>query len=166
MWRCEADPVSQHPLSRGTHGLRCRSDLSSFDAFDSASYCRQRFWLFVAYVVSFGSIIGAVTLLLGHMHDGSIPAEPYEKWIGWVRIFHYILQYEYEDSKDNLARTGIGEAHVAVPHSWSHVAHVAMPRCLHWSCECGCRCQVFLYHAVVSAVCPKVQIEKLNCKLL
>lgn len=116
-WRCEADPVPQHPRSRGTHGLRCRSDLSSFDAFDSASYCRQRFWLFVAYVVSFGSIIGAVTLLLGHMHDGSIPAEPYEKWIGWVRIFHYVLQYEFEDSRDNLARTGIGQAHVAVPHT-------------------------------------------------
>ena len=122
MWRCEADPVSQHPFSRGTHGLRCRSDLSSFDAFDSASYCRQRFWLFVAYVVSFGSIIGAVTLLLGHMHDGSIPAEPYEKWIGWVRIFQYFLQYEYEDSKDNLARQGRSKRmwQSLGQHTWSH----------------------------------------------
>lgn len=65
--------------------MLCRSDLAAFDSFDSASYCRQRFWLFVAYVVSFGSIIGAVTLLLGHMSDDNGPSEPYEKWIGWVR---------------------------------------------------------------------------------
>lgn len=63
-----------------------RSDLAAFDSFDSASYCRQRFWLFVAYVVSFGSIIGAVTLLLGHMSDDNGPSEPYEKWIGWAAV--------------------------------------------------------------------------------
>ena len=64
---------------------RCRSSLSSYDSFDSAAFCRQRFWLFVAYVVSFASIIGASAMLLKHMAAGGGHAEPHVKWTGWVR---------------------------------------------------------------------------------
>ena len=63
----------------------CRSSLGSYDSFDSASYCRQRFWLFVAYVVSFASIIGAAAVLLKHMAMAGGQAPPHVKWTGWVR---------------------------------------------------------------------------------
>jgi hypothetical protein len=64
----------------------CRSSLSPYDSFDSASFCRQRFWLFVAYVVSCSSIVGAAAVLLQHMSskDGGTP--PYVKWTGWVSL--------------------------------------------------------------------------------
>lgn len=41
-----------------------RDELSDFDPFDEGVYCRSRFWLFISYVVSFGSIIGAVWVFL------------------------------------------------------------------------------------------------------
>jgi hypothetical protein len=59
--------------------------LGAYDAFDSASFCRQRFWLFIAYVVSFASIIGAAAVMLKHMAEADGAAPPYVKWIGWVR---------------------------------------------------------------------------------
>ena len=69
----------------GDLGGPCRSSLSGYDAFDSASFCRQRFWLFIAYVVSFSSIIGAAAIMLQHMAaDDGHPAA-YVKWTGWVR---------------------------------------------------------------------------------
>lgn len=35
-----------------------------YDPFDEGLYCRSRLWLFIAYVVSFGSIAGAAWVLL------------------------------------------------------------------------------------------------------
>lgn len=62
-----------------------RSDLSSFDSFDAATFNRQRLWLFIAYVVSFGSIIGACVLLISHMSHED--AAPYDRWVGWAAVF-------------------------------------------------------------------------------
>lgn len=41
-----------------------RDELMEYDPFDEGLYCRSRFWLFIAYVVSFGAIAGAVWVLL------------------------------------------------------------------------------------------------------
>ena len=50
----------------------CREELAEYDPFDDGSYCRSRFWLFVSYMVSFASIVGAVWVLL--QHYGACPA--------------------------------------------------------------------------------------------
>lgn len=62
-----------------------RSDLNAFDSFDAADFNRQRLWLFIAYVVSFGSIIGACVLLIGRMSEED--SESYERWVGWAAVF-------------------------------------------------------------------------------
>ena len=41
-----------------------REDLEEYDSFDEGVYCRSRSWLFLAYLVSFGSIMGSVAVLL------------------------------------------------------------------------------------------------------
>ncbi|DBA90422.1 hypothetical protein WJX77_002012 [Trebouxia sp. C0004] len=46
-----------------TNCLR-REDLEEYDSFDEGVYCRSRSWLFLAYLVSFGSIMGSVAVLL------------------------------------------------------------------------------------------------------
>ncbi|DBA93918.1 TPA: hypothetical protein ACH3X3_013956 [Trebouxia sp. C0006] len=46
-----------------TNCLR-REDLEECDSFDEGVYCRSRSWLFLAYLVSFGSIMGSVAVLL------------------------------------------------------------------------------------------------------
>ncbi len=49
----------------GTYNLtHCREDLEEYDAFDEGVYCRSRSWLFLAYIVSFGSIMGSVAVLM------------------------------------------------------------------------------------------------------
>lgn len=42
----------------------CREELENYDAFDEGVFCRSRFWLFLSYVVSFASVIGAAWVLL------------------------------------------------------------------------------------------------------
>ena len=44
--------------------LLYREDLEEYDAFDEGVYCRSRSWLFLAYIVSFGSIMASVAVLL------------------------------------------------------------------------------------------------------
>ena len=44
--------------------MQCREDLEDYDAFDEGVYCRSLSWLFMAYIVSFGSIMGSVAVLL------------------------------------------------------------------------------------------------------
>lgn len=44
----------------------CRDELEEYDPFDEGVFCRSRFWLFISYVVSFASVVGAVWVLLGH----------------------------------------------------------------------------------------------------
>lgn len=41
-----------------------REDLDEYDTFDDGIYCRSRSWLFLAYIVSFGAIMGSVAVLL------------------------------------------------------------------------------------------------------
>lgn len=41
-----------------------RDELLDYDPFDEGLYCRARLWLFMAYVVSFGSVAGSVWVLL------------------------------------------------------------------------------------------------------
>lgn len=43
-----------------------RDELEEYDPFDEGVFCRSRFWLFISYVVSFASVVGAVWVLLGH----------------------------------------------------------------------------------------------------
>ena len=38
--------------------------MDDYDAFDEGVYCRSRSWLFLAYIVSFGSIMASVAVLL------------------------------------------------------------------------------------------------------
>lgn len=56
-------------------GHTCREELNEYDPFDDGSFCRSRFWLFVSYMVSFASIVGAVWVLLQH----------YGGWVGAPR---------------------------------------------------------------------------------
>ncbi len=64
--QCSALPwCLLHPAG-AIWGGGCREELADYDPFDDGSYCRSRFWLFVSYVVSFGSIVGAVWVLLQH----------------------------------------------------------------------------------------------------
>ena len=45
--------------------MPCREDLEGgYDDFDDGVYCRSRSWLFLAYIVSFGAIMGSVAVLL------------------------------------------------------------------------------------------------------
>ena len=44
----------------------CRDELEEYDPFDEGVFCRSRFWLFISYIVSFASVVGAVWVLLGH----------------------------------------------------------------------------------------------------
>ena len=44
----------------------CRDELEEYDPFDEGVFCRSRFWLFISYVVSFASVVGAGWVLLGH----------------------------------------------------------------------------------------------------
>ena len=55
-----------HPV----HTCGCREEIEQYDAFDEGVYCRARFWLLSAYVVSVGAIIGSVLVML---HYYSLP---------------------------------------------------------------------------------------------
>jgi hypothetical protein len=39
---------------------------ADYDPFDDGGFCRSRFWLFLSYVVSFASLVGAVWVLTQH----------------------------------------------------------------------------------------------------
>lgn len=43
-----------------------RDDLQDYDPFDDGGFCRSRFWLFISYIVSFASVVGAVWVLMQH----------------------------------------------------------------------------------------------------
>ena len=51
-------------LVKITSPLTRRDELMEYDPFDEGVFCRSRFWLFISYCVSFGSIAGAVWVLL------------------------------------------------------------------------------------------------------
>lgn len=56
--------VAHIMLSRPMDFVLCREDLDEYDTFDDGVYCRSRSWLFLAYIVSFGAIMGSVAVLL------------------------------------------------------------------------------------------------------
>ncbi|GAB4823760.1 hypothetical protein N2152v2_010806 [Parachlorella kessleri] len=58
-----------------------RDELQSFD-YDEGVYCRARFWLLSAYIVSIGAIIGSVLVML---HYYALPDE--SKWPGLANVF-------------------------------------------------------------------------------
>lgn len=41
-----------------------RDELDAYDAFDEGVYCRARFWLLSAYIISVGAILGSVIVML------------------------------------------------------------------------------------------------------
>eukprot|EP00882_Tetradesmus_deserticola_P003957 GHRQ01004183.1.p1 GENE.GHRQ01004183.1~~GHRQ01004183.1.p1 ORF type:complete len:172 (+),score=21.30 GHRQ01004183.1:184-699(+) len=62
-----------------------RDDLQDYDPFDDGGFCRSRFWLFLSYVVSFGSVVGAVWVLMQHYAMNSDVAG--EVWPGVAGVF-------------------------------------------------------------------------------
>lgn len=69
--------------------LACRDDLhEAYDAYDDGVFCRARSWLFVSYVVSFGSIVGAVWVLLS---DYALKEGTSTVWPGVAGIFQVAL---------------------------------------------------------------------------
>lgn len=67
-----------------------RDSLQGQDAFDDESFCRIRLWLFLSYVVSFGSIVASVWVMILHYtsHDELSGAE---KWPGVACIFQTVF---------------------------------------------------------------------------
>lgn len=77
---------THYPLTRvnNARGPVCREELENYDAFDEGVFCRSRFWLFLSYVVSFASVIGAAWVLLqGYALSGDAP----EVWPGVAGLF-------------------------------------------------------------------------------
>lgn len=62
-----------------------RDELQDYDPFDDGGLCRTRFWLFLSYIVSFGSLIGAVWVLAQHYTLN--PEMKGEVWPGVAGIF-------------------------------------------------------------------------------
>lgn len=81
---------------KATHHLRascstyiCREDLDEgYDSFDEGVYCRSRSWLFLAYLVSFGSIMAAVAVLL---KDYALNEQVDRVWPGVAGLFQVTL---------------------------------------------------------------------------
>ncbi|KAF8065905.1 SF3B4 [Scenedesmus sp. PABB004] len=66
-----------------------RDDLQDYDPFDDGGFCRSRFWLFLSYVVSFGSVVGAVWVLM--QHYAMNPGSGGEVWPGVAGVFQVAL---------------------------------------------------------------------------
>ena len=70
-------------------GYMCREDLDEgYDSFDDGVYCRSRSWLFLAYLVSFGSIMAAVAVLL---KDYALNEQVDGVWPGVAGLFQVTL---------------------------------------------------------------------------
>lgn len=67
---------------------QCREDLEEYDAFDEGVYCRSRTWLFLAYIVSFGSIMASVAVL---MKDYALNDATTIVWPGVAGLFQVTL---------------------------------------------------------------------------
>ena len=65
-----------------------RDELLEYDPYDEGVFCRARFWLFISYVVSFGSIIGAVWVLL---QDYALVEGVDNVWPGVACLFQVTL---------------------------------------------------------------------------
>lgn len=68
--------------------LPCRDELLDYDPFDEGLFCRARLWLFMAYVVSFGSFAGAVWVLL---QAYALNPSAVTNWPGAAGVFQVIL---------------------------------------------------------------------------
>ena len=69
--------------------LGCRDELEEYDPFDEGVFCRSRFWLFISYIVSFASVVGAVWVLLGHY---ALNPDVSTVWPGIAGLFQVSLQ--------------------------------------------------------------------------
>ena len=67
----------------------CRDELEEYDPFDEGVFCRSRFWLFISYIVSFASVVGAVWVLLGHY---ALNPDVSTVWPGIAGLFQVALQ--------------------------------------------------------------------------
>ena len=67
----------------------CRDELEEYDPFDEGVFCRSRFWLFISYIVSFASVVGAVWVLLGHY---ALNPDVSTVWPGIAGLFQVSLQ--------------------------------------------------------------------------
>ena len=65
--------------------IRREELLAEYDAFDDGGFCRSRFWLFLSYVVSFASVVGAVWVLL--QHYALNPEQAGDVWPGVAGVF-------------------------------------------------------------------------------
>ncbi len=79
-----------------------REDLENYDAFDEGVFCRSRFWLFISYVISFASVIGACWVLLqGYALSSD---EGSEVWPGVAGLFQVKFRFCFHLQID--CRTG------------------------------------------------------------
>ncbi|CAK0778991.1 hypothetical protein CVIRNUC_004677 [Coccomyxa viridis] len=65
-----------------------RDELEEYDPFDEGVFCRSRFWLFISYIVSFASVVGAVWVLLGHY---ALNPDVSTVWPGIAGLFQVTL---------------------------------------------------------------------------
>eukprot|EP00199_Chlamydomonas_sp_CCMP681_P003101 CAMPEP_0119107662 /NCGR_PEP_ID=MMETSP1180-20130426/11529_1 /TAXON_ID=3052 ORGANISM="Chlamydomonas cf sp, Strain CCMP681" /NCGR_SAMPLE_ID=MMETSP1180 /ASSEMBLY_ACC=CAM_ASM_000741 /LENGTH=179 /DNA_ID=CAMNT_0007093181 /DNA_START=11 /DNA_END=550 /DNA_ORIENTATION=- len=68
-----------------------REELQESDPFDDAGFCRPRAWLFLSYCMSFGSIVGAVWVMIEHYANNEELTSAAEKWPGVAGIFQVVL---------------------------------------------------------------------------
>eukprot|EP00983_Pelagomonas_calceolata_P054105 1143563-Pelagomonas_calceolata.AAC.9 len=59
-----------------------KQDLDEGDPFDDAGVCRPRLWLFLSYLVSFGSVVGSVWVLVEHYEQNPDISSAADKWPG------------------------------------------------------------------------------------
>ena len=62
--------------------------MDDYDSFDEGVYCRSRSWLFLAYIVSFGSIMASVAVL---MKDYALNDAVTVVWPGVAGLFQVTL---------------------------------------------------------------------------
>uniref|UniRef100_A0A7S3R718 Transmembrane protein 50A n=1 Tax=Dunaliella tertiolecta TaxID=3047 RepID=A0A7S3R718_DUNTE len=63
-----------------------KQDLDEGDPFDDAGVCRPRLWLFLSYLVSFGSVVGSVWVLVEHYEQNPDISSAADKWPGVAGI--------------------------------------------------------------------------------
>ncbi|KAF5831749.1 hypothetical protein DUNSADRAFT_12619 [Dunaliella salina] len=63
-----------------------KQDLDDGDPYDDAGVCRPRLWLFLSYLVSFGSLVGSVWVLVEHYEQNPDISSTADKWPGVAGI--------------------------------------------------------------------------------
>lgn len=68
-----------------------RESLRAYDPFDDGSDCRMRFWLFISYIVSFASVVGAVWILVAQYANNPQITDAQGMWPGVAGVIQSAL---------------------------------------------------------------------------